>query len=149
MTFFSMFEFLTDDCIRSIQTNKFFVSICIRFDLILASHWDLRCTCRSQIQTFSNMRVQNKILLEKLYELPSRFLSFLLKLKRIYRTFGKSSFGAVTNIHFGLTNIRWAKKKCVCTDRQLWNAASVGALKIHASEQRSYERNSCSAGGEW
>ena len=30
----------------------------------------------------------------------------LLKLKRIYRTFGKSSFGAVTNIRFGLTNIR-------------------------------------------
>ena len=29
-----------------------------------------------------------------------------LKLKRIYRTFGKSSFGAVTNIRFGLTNIR-------------------------------------------
>ena len=36
-----------------------------------------------------------------------------LKLKRIYRTFGKSSFGAVTNIRFGLTNIRWAKKKSV------------------------------------
>ena len=29
-----------------------------------------------------------------------------LKLKRIYQTFGKSSFGAVTNIPFGLTNIR-------------------------------------------
>ena len=31
---------------------------------------------------------------------------YQLKLKRIYRTFGKSSFGAVTNIRFGLTNIR-------------------------------------------
>ena len=31
---------------------------------------------------------------------------FGLKLKRIYRTFGKSSFGVVTNIRFGLTNIR-------------------------------------------
>ena len=38
---------------------------------------------------------------------------YQLKLKRIYQTFGKSSFGAATNIRFGLTNIRWAKKKSV------------------------------------
>ena len=44
------------------------------------------------------------------------FRNLWLKLKRINRTFGKSSFGAVTNIRFGLTNIRWANKT-VCLRR--------------------------------
>ena len=42
--------------------DKFFSS---RFASIKSSHCDLRRTRRSKIHTFSIMRVQNKILLEK------------------------------------------------------------------------------------
>ena len=59
--FLKMFEFLTDECvldhnerIRSIQIDKNFITR------------DLRRT-RSKIQTFSIMRVQNKILLQNFF----------------------------------------------------------------------------------
>ena len=69
---------------------------------------------------------------------------FELKLKRIYRTFGKSSFGAITNIRLVKKRLRLRRSTTVLTRCV---GASVGALKIRASEQCSYERKSCSAGG--